>query len=115
VQTCPSQQGETGAGAKEGPQKNAISWDVTHRDLVRTDVSEEHIPSVIRVKIINELGTRLAVRSNPKHAAKKYFIRNVLQLLVIANFPSSPILVRLMMEAVSSLETWFLQKPCGII
>jgi demethoxyubiquinone hydroxylase (CLK1/Coq7/Cat5 family) len=32
--------------------------------LVRTDVSEEHIASIIRVKRIGELGTTLAVTSN---------------------------------------------------
>jgi hypothetical protein len=32
--------------------------------LVKTDVSEEHITSIIRVKRINELGTALAVSSN---------------------------------------------------
>jgi hypothetical protein len=32
--------------------------------LVRTDVSEESIASIIRVKRISELGTMLAVTSN---------------------------------------------------
>jgi hypothetical protein len=32
--------------------------------LVRTDVSEEHIASIIRVTGIGELGTMLAVTSN---------------------------------------------------
>jgi hypothetical protein len=30
--------------------KNAIFWDVTPCGLVRTDVSEEHITSIIRVQ-----------------------------------------------------------------
>jgi hypothetical protein len=58
--------------------------------LVRTDVSEEHIASIIRVTRFSELGTTLAVTSNR---------RSVCQLLVIANVvPSLPILVTLMME-----------------
>jgi hypothetical protein len=32
--------------------------------LVRTDVSEEHITSIIRVKRINKLGGTLAVMGN---------------------------------------------------
>jgi demethoxyubiquinone hydroxylase (CLK1/Coq7/Cat5 family) len=32
--------------------------------LVRTDVSEEHIASIIRVTRIGELGTTLAITSN---------------------------------------------------
>jgi hypothetical protein len=54
--------------------------------LVRTDVSEECIASIIRV-------TRIA------------FLRVVLQLLVTANVvPSSPILLTLMMEPIRSSE-----------
>jgi hypothetical protein len=60
--------------------------------LVRTDVSEELSASFIRVTRIGELGTPLAVTSN--------------RLLVTASVvPSSPILVTLMMEALSSSET----------
>jgi hypothetical protein len=57
--------------------------------LVRTDVSEKLSVSIIRVSRI-ELGTALAVTSS------------VHRLLVMANVPSSPILVTLMMEALSS-------------
>jgi hypothetical protein len=39
--------------------------------LVRTVVSEELTASFIKVTIIGELGTTLAVTSNPTHAAKK--------------------------------------------
>jgi hypothetical protein len=61
--------------------------------LVRTDVSEE-------------LAT--------DHAAKKY-LRSVRRLLVTASVvPSSPILVTLMKEALSSSETLFLQEPHGV-
>jgi hypothetical protein len=62
--------------------------------LVRTDISEEHRVSIIRVTRIGELGT-LVVTSN----------RRMLRLLVVANIPSSPILVTLMMEALNSSET----------
>jgi hypothetical protein len=60
--------------------------------LVRADVSEERISSIIKVTRIGELGTTLALTS-------------VLPLLVTANVvPSSPILVTLMMEAILSSE-----------
>jgi hypothetical protein len=58
-------------------------------DLARTDVSEELSASIIRVTTIDELGTTLAVTS------------------VV---PSSPILVTLMKEALSSSETSFLTR-----
>jgi hypothetical protein len=52
-----------------------------HVVLVRTDVSEVHIISIV-------------------------FLRSVLRLLVTANtVPSSPILLTLMMEAIRSSET----------
>jgi hypothetical protein len=64
--------------------------------LVTTDVSEERIPSIIRVTRIGELGKTLSVTS---------FLSCVLRLLVTANVvPSSPILVSLMMEAIHSSE-----------
>jgi hypothetical protein len=66
--------------------------------LVRTDVSEELSASFIRVTRIGELGT-IALTSN-RHAAKKC------RLLVTASVvPSSPFLVTLMKEALSSSET----------
>jgi hypothetical protein len=43
--------------------KNAIFWDVMPCDSIRTDVSEKHISSNIRVKRIGELGA-LGVTSN---------------------------------------------------
>jgi hypothetical protein len=73
--------------------------------LVGTDVTEEISASFIRVTRIGELGT--------KHAAKKYqvFLRGVLQLLLRARVvPSSPILVTLMKEALSSSETSVLTR-----
>jgi hypothetical protein len=57
--------------------------------LVRIDVSEEPSASLIRVTRIGELGTTLAVTSN-----RRTLRRN-----------SSPILVTLMKEALSSSET----------
>jgi hypothetical protein len=70
--------------------------------FVRTDVSEEPSASFIRVIKIGELGTTLAVTSD-RHLV---FLRRVHQLLVTASVvPSSPILVTLMKEALSSSET----------
>jgi hypothetical protein len=70
--------------------------------LVRTDVSEELSASFIMVTRIDELGTTLAVTSK----AKKVFLRSMRRLLVTASVvPSSPILVTLMKEALSSSET----------
>jgi hypothetical protein len=67
--------------------------------LVRTDVSEELGASIIKVTRIGELGT-LAVTSN--------------RLVVMANIPSSPILVTLMMEVLSSpRKRPFLQESQG--
>jgi hypothetical protein len=62
--------------------------------LVRTDVSEELSASIIRVTRIGELGTTLPVTSN----------RRTLRRITNA-VPSSPILVTLMMETLSSSET----------
>jgi hypothetical protein len=70
--------------------------------LVRTDVSEEPSAFFIRVTRSGELGTTLAVTSHR---------RSVRRLLVTANVvPSSPILVTLMMEALSSSETSVLTR-----
>jgi hypothetical protein len=66
---------------------------------VRTDVSEELSASFIRVTRICELGTTLAVNSS------------VRWLLVTASVvPSSPILVTLMKETLSSSETSVLTR-----
>jgi hypothetical protein len=74
--------------------------------LVRTEVLEKCIASIIRAPRIGELET-LEVISKPKHVAKKYC---VIRLLVTANVPSSPIVVSLMMEALSSSETSVLTR-----
>jgi hypothetical protein len=62
--------------------------------LVKTDVSDELIVSIIRVTRIGKLGTTLAVTSNRRRA----------------NVPSSPILVALIMEVLSSSETSVLTR-----
>jgi hypothetical protein len=62
--------------------------------LVGTDVSEELCASIIRVTKIGELGSKFAVS----------------RLLVTANVASSPILVTLMKEALSSSETSVLTR-----
>jgi hypothetical protein len=74
--------------------------------LVRTDVSEEHGASFIRVTRIGELGTALAATSN-----RLGFLRSVLRLLVAASaVPSSPILVTLMKEELGSSKTSVLTR-----
>jgi hypothetical protein len=80
-----------------------VSSGMLHRvALVRTDVSEEHSASFIRVTRIGELGTTLAVTSNRR---TRVFLSSVRRLLVTASVdPSSPILVTLMKEALSSSE-----------
>jgi hypothetical protein len=78
--------------------------------LVRTDVSEELTVSFIRVTRICELGTTLAVSSN-RRILRRNSIRCVCRLLVTASVvPSSPILVTLMKETVSSSETSVLTR-----
>jgi hypothetical protein len=75
--------------------------------LVRTDVSEEGIASIIRAKRISELGSALAVTSNRRSVRRNeiVFLRRVLQAVVIAKVvPSSLILFILIMEAISSSE-----------
>jgi hypothetical protein len=67
--------------------------------LVRTDVSEEFIASIIRTTRIEVLGTTLAITSN------RNTLRSMFQLLLIANFaPISPILLAMIMEAIRSYE-----------
>jgi hypothetical protein len=67
----------------------ASSGMLRHVALVRTDVSEELSTSIIRVTRIGELGTMLVTASA---------------------VPSSPILVTLMKEALSSSETSVLTR-----
>jgi hypothetical protein len=70
--------------------------------LVRTDVSEEPSAS-IRVTRIGELETTLAATSNRRTLRRRFFLSSLRRLLVRASVvPSSPILVALMKEALSS-------------
>jgi hypothetical protein len=77
--------------------------------FVKTDISEELSASFIRVKRLGELGTTLAVTSNRRTLRRNTnlaFLRSVRRLLVTASVVlSSPILVTLMKEALSSSET----------
>jgi hypothetical protein len=70
--------------------------------LVRTDDSEELSTSIIKVTRIGELGTTLAVTKQ---------LHSVRRLLATANgLPNSPILVTLMIQALSSSETSVLTR-----
>jgi hypothetical protein len=81
--------------------------------LVRTDVSEELSASIIRVTRIGELGKTLAVTSNWR-TLRRVFLRSVRRLLVTASVvPSSPILVTLINEALSSSETSVFTRATG--
>jgi hypothetical protein len=66
--------------------------------VVRTDVSEERIASIIRVKRIREL------------LSYYIFLHSVLRFLVIANVHRSPILVTMRIEAIRSSETSVLTR-----
>jgi hypothetical protein len=83
--------------------------------LVRTDVSEEHSASFIRVTRIGELGTTLAVTNNRRTQRRNNIlyielycsttISSQRALLVTADVSSSPILDILMIEVLRSSET----------
>jgi hypothetical protein len=78
--------------------------------LVTTDVSEVLSASFIMVTRNGELGT-LALTSSRRTLRRYTILRSVRQLLVTANVvPSSPILVTLMKEALSSSETSVLTR-----
>jgi hypothetical protein len=83
-----------------------------HVALVRTDILEECITSIIRMTKIGELGTTLAVTSNRSTLRRNsiVFIRTVLWLLVTANVSSSLILITQMMEAIRSSEKSILTR-----
>jgi hypothetical protein len=65
--------------------------------LVRTDVSEEHIASIIRVRRISELGTMLPVTSNQSTLRRNTMLNVV---------PSLPILITLMMGGITFLQNF---------
>jgi hypothetical protein len=77
--------------------------------LVRTDVSEELNASIIGVTRIGELGTTSAITSNQR----TLLLRSVRRLLVLADVPSSPILVTPMMEVLSSSKMSVLTRITG--
>jgi hypothetical protein len=65
--------------------------------LVRADISEEHVASIIEVKRISKLETMLTVTRNRS---------TLLQLIVTVNaVPSSLVFVNLMMEAICYSKT----------
>jgi hypothetical protein len=73
--------------------------------LLSKDVSEKLGASFIKLTGIGELGTTLAVTSN-RSTLYLVFLRSVRRLLVRASVvPSSPSLVTMMKEALSSSET----------
>jgi hypothetical protein len=81
--------------------------------LVRADVSENLSASFIRVTKIGELRTALALTSNRRTLRRNtdVFLRSVRRFLVTASVVlSSPILVPLMKEALSSYETSVLTR-----
>jgi hypothetical protein len=83
--------------------------------VVRTDVSEDLSASFIRVTRIGELGTTIALtRNSDFHSSflsHLVFLRSVRRLLVRASVvPSSPILLTLMNELLSSSETSVLTR-----
>jgi hypothetical protein len=69
--------------------------------VVRTDVSEERITSIINVIRIVELGTTLIVTRNRSTLQRN----SIPRLLVTDNIPSLPILLTLMIEMICSSET----------
>jgi hypothetical protein len=76
--------------------------------LVRTDVSAELSVSFIRVTRIGEVGTTLAVTSNRRTQRRNTSVRRLLATAIVV--PSSPILVTLMKEALSSSATSVLSR-----
>jgi hypothetical protein len=85
--------------------------------LVRTDVSEEPGASFIRVTKIGALGssetsvlTRATRRNNPEDTILHSHRRENLKSYTASVVPSSPILVTLMKEALSSYDTSVLTR-----
>jgi hypothetical protein len=76
--------------------------------LVRTEVSEDRIASIIRVTRIGELGT-LLVSSNRSTLRRKIRVLRLLDTVSVV--PSSPIFVTLMNEVIVGLDRGPL-SPC---
>jgi hypothetical protein len=77
--------------------------------LVRMEVSEERITSIIGLTRIGELGTS-AITSKWSTLWRNTIFHSVLQLLLTANVPSLLILVTMMMEAICSSKTSVLTR-----
>jgi hypothetical protein len=81
--------------------------------LVRTEFSEKHIASIIRVRRLGMLGT-LPVTIPTEARCDEILTSQRVSVLVTANaVPSSSILVTLMKEALSSSETSVLTRATG--
>jgi hypothetical protein len=78
--------------------KNAVFLDVKPVILLRTDVWEEHIASIIRVVRIGELGTALAATSNRNTLRRKTYNLYIVHYKYV--IPSTSIFLSLVMESV---------------
>jgi predicted histidine transporter YuiF (NhaC family) len=74
--------------------------------LVKSNVSEEHITSIIKVERISKVVTVIAVTIN-RSTLQDDTVCIVFQLLVTANVPSSFSLSTLMMKQYVPLKHWF--------
>jgi hypothetical protein len=106
---------EVGNKHNELLRRMASFWMLRRVPLARTEVSEELSASFIRVTRIGEQETTLGVTSNRRtlriSSHHLVFLRSVRRLLVRASVvPSSPILVTLKKEELSSSETSVLTR-----
>jgi hypothetical protein len=85
---------------------------VHYKENVPIQISELH-SKTFKLKI--HVSMHNAVFWDVTPCAFLVFLRNVLRLIVTANVvPSSPIIVTMMMEAICSSETRFLQQPHSV-
>jgi hypothetical protein len=87
----------------------ASSGMLRHVALVTTDVSDELSASIIRVTIIGELGTTLAVPSNQRTQRGNISLQRA-SVASYGYIPISPILTTLMMKTLRSTETSILTR-----